>query len=669
MEVLLTCPLDCPDACRLRVTLEQERAVAITGDAQHPTTQGFACAKTVHYPSRQYHPERPRTPLKKINGVFEPISWTQALDEIASRMRQILDTAGPSAILPYHYGGTMGMAQGSHVHTLFRALGACELDETICATAGSEAWSLGYGSPRYGVDPEDVPHARLIVLWGINSLTTNSHLTPFLKKARQNGAVIYHIDPYANKTSRFADHHLKLKPATDAALAWGIMGYCFAQGAQDQDYLEQHCQDWQALQQEASMWSLERTAELTGLSLAEVTQLAEAYASVQPSFIRVGYGMTRHEFGGSALRAVSLLPAVRGQWRYRGGGATLSTSGAFTFNRKHLGGNHLISQQNPPKVVNMNELGTVLQPDRGIQALFVYNCNPIVVAPDSQAVQAGFARPDLLTVVLENAWTETAQAADYVLPATTFLEHADLYLSYGHYYLSYNPVTLAAWGESKPNTWIFAELGRRLGITEPSLYWDDDTLFHELLSSKHPFLQGITLDLLKAQGYLRLNIPRPFLPYAEGANTANKRIRCAPLPVYRATSDQPDEQYPLCLITPPAHHFLNTTYGLVDRLNRAEGGEPAALMHPKDALAAGVQDGDYAYLSSPQGKIMRLVRVSSAVQAGLVVLEGIWWGDQAPDGQGVNVLTSQRLTDIGRGSTFHQTYIRVWPVDDAVAEL
>lgn len=661
-DVLLTCPLDCPDACRLKITLERdasghERMAKVTGDPNHLTTRGFACAKTVHYPARQNHPDRPLYPMKRVNGELVRVSWEQALDEIADRLKGILANSGPSAIMRYNYAGTMGLREGTHVHSFFRSLGACELDETICASAGTEAWSIGYGA-RYGVDMPDVPHARTIVLWGINSLSTNSHLTPWLTLARKNGARIWHIDPYRNRTSRFADTHLRLKPGTDAALAMGLAREIVAQGWHDAAYIGRATQGFTEFQAAAEPYTLEHTAEVTGLSVPEIAELARAMGENSPTYIRVGYGMTRHENGGTALRAVSLLPAITGDWGRRGGGCTLSTSGAFALNRTRLGAAHLVKPD--ARHINMNELADALAPDAGIEALFVYNTNPAVVAPDSSRVRTGMARPDLMMVVLEQAMTETARLADYLLPATTFVEHADLYTSYGHHSLGYNPATLPAPGEARPNSWVFAELGRRLGLDTPELYWSMDELMSALLGTDHPHLAGITPERLKAEGSVPLNLPQDgFLPYADGAGTPSGRVMFTPVPGHVPVQAQLTGEYPLRLLTPPAHHFMNSTYGNVPFLTRAEGSEPQVMVHPQDAAAAGVQDGQHATIGSEQGQVKRLVRVTEDVQPGVVVVEGTWWGLSAPDGQSINALTAQTLTDLGGGSTFHNTRVRL----------
>ncbi|EYB67542.1 formate dehydrogenase [Deinococcus phoenicis] len=673
-DVLLTCPLDCPDACRLRISLGRgedgrERAVKLTGDADHPYTKGFACAKTVHYPARQNHPERPLYPLRRVGKKtdpeprFERVTWDEALDEIAARLRTLLDTRGPSTILRYNYAGTMGLMEGSHVHALWRALGTPELDETICATAGTAAWSMGYGA-RYGVDPLDVPHARLIILWGINSLSTNSHLTPQMTAARRAGARIIHIAPYRNRTSQYADTHLKLRPGTDAALALGVMHELFAQGWTDEAYIREATQGVEELREAAREWTPERTAEVTGLTVEEVRDLAHAIGTTRPTYIRVGYGMTRHENGGTNLRAVTLIPALTGDWRHRGGGVVLSTSGAFPLNRSRLGGAHLIRLDAPH--INMNELANALAPAAhepgGLGALIVYNTNPAVVAPDSARVRAGMVRGDLLMVVLEQAMTETARLADYVLPATTFMEHPDVYTSYGHHWLGHNPAALEAPGEARPNTWVFQQLARRLGVTEPSVYWTLDDLLAELLDTGHPYLKGITPGRLKAEGSVRLNLPDGFLPYAQGADTPSGRVQLSPAPQHREPQAALTADYPLRLITPPAHHFLNSTYGNLPHLTRAEGSEPHVLIHPADAEAYALADGEYALIASEVGQVTRRVKVTGAAQPGVAVVEGTWWGLSAPDGTSINAVTAQTLTDLGGGSTFHNTRVRVSPL-------
>ena len=694
LEVRLTCPLDCPDTCSLLVTIEAGKALKLRGDPTHPVTQGFACSKTYKYPDRMYLESRPLYPMKRIgakgSGQWQRLTWDEALDEIAARLKATIETYGAESILRYNYAGTMGLMEGNHAHAFFRALGAIELEETICATAGMSAWDDTYGSARFGANPEDVPHAKLILLWGINSLATNSHLTPFLTQARRNGARVIHIDPYQTKTSLYADQHISIKPGTDAALALCIANIVISRGLYNAEFVTAHARGFAEYASAAAEWDLPRTSSVTGIDEAVIENLALEYARATPSFIRTSYGLTRHEGGGNASRAVTILPILTGQWKTRGGGALLSTSGAFRLQKTRLGAAHLVKSDT--RRVNMNQLGQALEPEAGIKALkspklgftkisdisasqspklgstkisdikamFVYNCNPAVVAPDSSRVIAGMKREDLLLVVLENAMTESANLADYVLPATTFMEHPDIHTAYGHYYLSYNQAALEPLGESRPNTWIYQQLGQRLGITEETLYWTVDDLAQELLSTQHEWLEGITLERLKTEGFVRLNVPATFLPYASGTPmTSDGKFHLDPPPRYLEPLDNVSVEYPLRLLTPPAHHFLNSTYGNLEKIKQLEGGEPVLMVHPSDAALYGVVNGAMVRISSQQGSVTRKASVTDKASAGAVIAEGTWWQSSAPDGLGINTLTSQRLTDLGGGSTFHNTPVRL----------
>ncbi len=664
----LTCPLDCPDACRLIVTVQDGRAVKVEGDPDHPVTRGFACSKTYRYPERAYLGTRPKYPMRRVaakgEGRWSRVSWDEALDEIAARLGTILETHGPESILRYNYAGTMGLHQGTHAHAFFRALGAIELEETICATAGGAAWSATYGDARFATDPEDVPNARLILLWGINSLATNSHLTPFMTQARRNGARIIHIDPYRSRTSLFADEHVRINPGTDAALALAMANVIISRDLHDAAYIERATRGFADFAEAARAWNGERASSVTGIPAETIERLALEYAHATPSFIRVGYGMTRNESGANGLRAVTTLPVLTGQWQHVGGGAMLSTSGAFRLERSRLGAQHLIKRET--RRVNMNRLATELEPQNNIHALFVYNCNPAVVAPDSSRVIRGMKRDDLLLVVLENAMTESADLADFVLPATTFLEHDDLYTAYGHHYLGWNRAATAPYFESRPNTWVFAQLARRLGIAEETVYWSAEDMARALLEGQHPHLEGITFERLEAEGYVKLNLPKPFLPYKDGSPvTSDGKIHLDPPPVHIEPQEVLTPEYPLRLITPPAHHFLNTTYGNLENIVQLEGGEPHALIHPMDATQSGVSDGALVAIESRQGRVIRKARVTDAASKGVVVVEGTWWGTRAPDQRGINTLTSERLTDMGGGSTFHNTPVRIEPVSSA----
>lgn len=662
------CPLDCPDACALHITVENGVMTALTGNPAHPVTQGFACVKTHHYPARQNHPERLSVPLRRVGakgeGRFEPVSWDAALGEIAARLDGIVTEYGPEAVLPYCYAGTMGKVEGEHPLAFFRALGASELEQTICATTGGAGWEANYGPAKVGPELEDVAHARFVILWGINSLRSHLHLTPFLKRARAAGARVLHIDPYRNETSRFADEHWQPTPGTDAALALSFGQVILEEGLEDTAYLSAYANDLTEYRARCAEWPPERAAVFCGLSevgAERIREVARAFARAKAGFIKVGYGMTRNEGGGNALRAVTLLPALTGAWQHRGGGASLSTSGSFGLNTARHAGNHL--RRRGVRHINMNQLASALAlTDKPVKSLFVFNSNPAAVAPDSSRVRAGLARDDLFTVVLEHFQTDTADYADFLLPATTFLEHPDLYSSYGHHYLQWAEPVVAPLGECRPNSRVFRELARRLGLTDEALFWDAETIARELLDSDHPHLAGVTFEVLKKARSIKLELPQPYRPYADGSHFADKKIRFSPAPEQLAFDEMPSGEFPLRLISPPGSHILNTSMGNIPALLKAAGGEPQIVVHPSDAARAGLIHGARSRVVSVHGDIVRKTRVSDAAREGTVVALGQWWPKLAPDKKSLNDLTSERLTDLGGGSTFGNVTVRLEPV-------
>ncbi len=409
------CALDCPDTCALRITVDQGKAIALQGDKNHPITRGFACVKTARYPERQHHPDRLTKPLlragPKGSGVFQPITWDEALARIADRLQHDLKTHGGDSIMPYSYAGTMGLVERDHPLAFFRALGATELDWTICAATGGAGWELAYGPNKLSVAPEDAAKSGAIVLWGINVARSNSHFIPWMNAAQKRGARIWHIDPYCNETSRLADGYMQIRVGTDTALALAIGREILQRGRQDHEYLAAHCSGLEAYLESVEPWTIARAAEFCGVESAQIEQLIEDICSVPNPLFRVGYGMTRNEGGGNAMLAVSLLPALLGAWKHQGGGALLSTSGAFGLNTKRPSGVHLL--QPNVRHVNQNQLASALlelQPP--IRSLIVFNSNPAAVAPDSSRVRQGLRRDDLFTVVLEHFQTDTADYAD-----------------------------------------------------------------------------------------------------------------------------------------------------------------------------------------------------------------------------------------------------------------
>ena len=667
------------------VQVEDGRAVSVRGDPSHPVTQGFLCTKVNRYIERSYHPDRLTTPMRRVGrkgeGRLVPATWDDALDDIAGRLQGVIREHGAEAILPYSYAGTMGLVQGSSMdRRLFHRLGASLLDRTICSAAGTEAWRHSYGE-RLGPSPVEAEHARLIILWGTNTLTSNPHLWPALRRAREKGARLIAIDPIRTRTAAQCDLHLAPQPGTDAALALGMMHLILREGLEDRDYLRRYTVGWELLADRVAEWTPARTAEVTGLEAAAIEALAVEYARTRPAFIRLNYGMQRHAGGGMAVRVISLLPALIGAWRDLGGGATLSTSGAFRgLDRAALERPDWVRPGT--RTINMLRLGDALtEPDAGVggppvKALVVYNSNPGAVAPDRTRVREGLMRDDLFTVVLEHFQTDTADYADWVLPATTQLEHWDLHTSYGHLFLTLNRPSIAPVGESLPNSEIFRRLAGRMDLTDPEFAEDDLTLIRRALSSDDPSLRGITFDRLLEDGWARLAVPDPFVPYAAPGrlNTRTGKIQIQALeleelgldslPVFIPPAESPSldpglaRRYPLALLSPPEHQFLNSTFANVPALREAAG-EAKLLLHPNEAAVRGVRSGDRVRIWNDRGHFFALATVTDEVRPGVAASYGVRWARLSEEGRTVNDTTAQRLSDMGGGSTFYDNAVEV----------
>lgn len=654
------CALDCPDACALDITVEDGKVTHLAGNREHPITKGFACTKMAKYPQRQEQSDRVLVPMRRIgpkgSGQFEPIRWETAIDEIAERLKGVLEKYGAQMVLPYAYGGTMGVLQSQAPLAFFRAIGALELDQTICAATGGTAWEANYGPNKLGTDPEDIVHSKHIILWGINSLRSNSHSAPPINTARKNGCKVLHIDPFRNETSKFADEHWQIRVGTDAALALAFGNEIFKNQWHDQEYLDKVASGLEEYRDACLQWPLERAAEYCNLPLDSLRSMVQQFATSEAPFIKVGYGLTRNEGGGNAMRAIALLPALIGAWKKQGGGACLSTSGAFGLNTRRVCGAHLI--QPDVRHVNMNLLATELEQDK-LRALFVFNSNPAAVAPDSARIRDGLQNEDLLTVVLEHFQTDTADFADYLLPATTFLEHTDVYTSYGHYYLQYSEPVVPARGEAKSNQWFFEQLASRLGLTDECHYWTPQEMVKELLQSPNPLLSGITPERLMSEKSVKLHLPASFLPYSEGSNFPDRKIRFSPAPQQLEFQVQPTADFPLRLISPPGPFILNTSMGNVPSVIKLAGGEPQVIVNPVDAAPLGIANGAHIVVASEVGSIVRKVIVSEDTLPGVVVALGQWWPKLSPDGRGLNEITSERLTDLGGGSTFGNQVVRI----------
>lgn len=666
------------------VTVDGDRVTRVQGDPDHPVTQGFLCTKVNRYPERTHHPERVLRPLRRVGpkgrGEFVEASWDEALTDIATRLNAIRHSAdGSQAILPYSYAGTMGILQGESMdRRFFHAVGASLLDRTICATAGMMGMRMTVGA-SIGTDIEGVPASDLIILWGTNTLTSNPHLWPKVLEARAKGAPVLCIDPIRTRTAEQCDEWIGIRPGTDAALALGLMHVLFADGLQDDDYLARHTLGDDALRARAAEYAPARVAAITGIPAERIVALARQYGRARAAFIRINYGLQRHAGGAMAVRTIACLPAITGHWRRAGGGVQLSSSGNFALNKAAVQRPDLIPAGT--RTINMSRLGDALtHPDAGVggppvRALVVYNSNPAAIAPDHLRVIEGLRREDLFTVVLEHFRTDTADYADWVLPATTQLEHLDLHWSYGHHYVTLNTPAIPPIGEALPNTEIFRRLAAAMALDTACLRDDDETMLQQALDTTDPRMATITLEGLRERGWMRLNLPTPYLPFAEGGfHTPSGKCEFVsdrmaalgldPLPTYTPPYESPERdpdlvaRYPITLISSPAHQFMNSTFVNVTSLQRAAR-EPEVSLHPADAERRGIAEGARVRLSNDRGSFEATARLREGIREGVAWAPGIWWAKTSPDGRTVNATTSQRLTDMGEGPVFYDNQVEI----------
>jgi anaerobic selenocysteine-containing dehydrogenase len=691
--VRAACPHDCPDTCAMLVTVEQGRAIGVAGDPAHPFTRGTLCTKVANYEQRTHSLDRLQTPLRRRAGEkgargearFERIGWDEALDEIAARFRALAASEeGAETILPYSYCGTMGFVQSESMdRRFFHRLGASILDRTICASAGSAGYDATIGA-RLGTDPERFRDARLILLWGTNTITSNVHLWPFILEAKHRGARVISIDPRRTRTADQCHEHVALLPGTDAALALGLMHVIFKEGLQDQDYLDRHTVGADELKARAREYPPARVAEICGLATEQIVRLAREYATTRPAVIRLNYGMQRHAGGGMAVRTVVCLPAVTGAWRDPAGGALLSTSSTFPVNHDALKRPDLLPRP-APRTLNMSQLGDALTQvgDPPVRALYVYNSNPASVAPEQAKVLRGLRRADLFTVVHEQFMTDTCDYADIILPATTQLEHFDLHKAYGHHYLTINERSIAPLYESKPNTEVFRLLAARLGFEEECFKDSDEEIARQAIALDHPALEGITLERLRERGWMRLNMPETYAPFAAGefptpsgkCELSNARLALQGLPAVpefippresRQSAPELARRFPLALISPAAHAFLNSSFANLPRHLRQEK-RPFVEINPEDAAARSIADGDRVRVSNERGSCELTAVVTTRARAGVVVSPSVWWNKLSPGDTNINQLTSQTLTDMGGGATFYDALVEVERLAGAAA--
>ncbi|HTM61954.1 MAG TPA: molybdopterin oxidoreductase family protein [Burkholderiales bacterium] len=675
--VRVACPHDCPDTCAMLVTVEEGRATKIQGDPQAPFTEGTICTKVSHYLERTYSPDRLQHPMKRVGkkgeGKFKRITWDEALDEIATKVK-VAAAENPETILPSSYAGTMGMVQYSSMdRRFFHKLGATQLDRTLCSTAGKYGLKATLGA-SVGMDPERFDEAKLIILWGANPIVSNLHLWGRVQDAKRKGAKVIAIDPYRSLSAEKCTQHVALLPGTDGALALGMMHVLVRDRLVDRDYVEKYTLGYDALAKRVlAEYPPERVAKLCGVDAAVIEQLARDYATIKPAAIRLNYGMQRHAGGGIAARTISCLPALTGAWRDPAGGIVLSTSDFYGFDHAALERPDLLAGRRP-RVINHSQIGDALtSANPPVKVTIVYNNNPVAVCPESDKVIAGFSREDLFTVVIDHFQTDTADYADIVLPATTQLEHLDVHKSYGHLYVLANNPAIAPVGESLPNSEIFRRLAARLGFDEPCFRDSDEDICRTAVASTKPKMAGVTWDKVKAEGWQKLAVPERFAPFAEGGFPTPSG-KCEffsrwledqgidPLPFYNPPAEVADEalakRFPLAFLSPPARNFLNSTFANVARFREFER-EPHLDLHPQDAAARGIRDGDSVRVFNDRGSYTLRARINGKPRPGVVVAPSVWWKKYSPDGRNANNLTSQRVADLGGGATFYDCRVQV----------
>jgi len=684
METIVraACPHDCPDTCAMLVTVKDGVAVKVQGDPLHPFTDGSLCTKVAHYPERTYSPDRLRHPLKRVGpkgkGEFRQISWDEALDEIAARLKAIA-AVNPEAILPLSYAGTMGMLQYSSMdRRFFHKLGASQLERTLCSSAGKAGIKATLGG-SYGMDPEHYQDSKLILIWGSNPITSNLHMWARAQEAKRRGAKLVAIDPYRSLTAEKCSQHIALLPGTDGALALGMMHVLVAEGLVDQDYVSKYTLGYEELKERLRQYPPEWAAKTCGIAFEEVVQLARDYGTVKPAAIRLNYGMQRHAGGGIAARTIACLPALTGAWRDPAGGILLTTADNYHFDHAKLERPDLMPAQfgkSGPRMINHSKLGDALTAAvPPVRAVVVYNNNPVAVCPDSSKVIEGFAREDLFCVVMDSFMTDTADYADIVLPATTQLEHNDIHKSYGHLYVLANNPAIAPVGESLPNVEVFRRLAARMGFEEECFRDSDDALARQAIGSGHANLAGMDWESLKRDGWKRLALPPTFAPFAKGGfhtpsgkcefySESLKAQGIDPLPFYNPPAELPSSnpqlarRYPLNFLSPPVRNFLNSSFANLPRFRDAEG-EPSLELHSEDAAKRGIADGDAVRVFNDRGSFTLKARVNDKPRRGVVVAPSVWWKKFARDRRNANDLTSQRTADLGGAATFYDCLVEV----------
>ena len=659
--VATACPLDCPDACSLEVSVQEGRVTRIDGGHANPVTQGYICAKVRRYADHVYGPDRLLTPARrrgpKGEARFEPIGWDEALGLVAETLLKVRADRGGEAILPFSYGGSNGyLSQDTTDARLFRRLGASRLLRTVCA-APTTAAARGLYGKMPGVGYADYAQARLIVVWGANPSASGIHLVPFIHQAQKQGARLVVVDPRRTALARRADLHLAVRPGTDLPLALALIRWLFEQGRADLRFLAEHATGVDELRRRAEPWTVEHAAEVAGIEPASVERFAGLYAEASPAVVRCGWGLERNRNGGSAAAAVLALPAIAGKFGVRGGGYTLSNSGAFPIDTDAA-----IGEAEPEaRTINMNQLGQALtsaEPPIGL--LFVYNCNPLATMPRQELVRQGLRREGLFTVAFEQVMTDTARYADVLLPATTFLERAELSSGYGAYALQQGAAVIAAVGESRSNHDVFAELCRRTGVARPGEPETAEELTEAILRASSRGAEvgaalrrdGVAFPPAGVQPVQFVDV-FPLTPDGKVNLVPKELDREAPGGLYGYWPDPSTERHPLTLISPATDKRISSTLGQLHR-----GPVPVEL-HPEDARARGIADGDRVRITNDLGEVVCRARVHEEVRPGVVVLPKGLWAHNTENGSTSNALSPDTLTDIAGGACFNDARVEI----------
>jgi anaerobic selenocysteine-containing dehydrogenase len=700
--VVGACPHDCPDTCSILTTVEDGKAIAVRGNPDHPFTRGRLCVKVNNYEERVYSDKRVLYPLKRVgpkgSKQFQRISWDEAIETIAKRWKSIIATDGAQAILPYSYLGTQGIINGLNVgDPLFNKLGATVSERTFCDSGSCTAYMMTIG-PTPGVDPESFVHSKYILLWACNTLGTNSHHWPFIEQAKKAGAKLVVIDPVRTRTARLADWHIPIRPGTDAALALAMIHVIIKENLVDRDYIDKHTVGYDELAERASTYTPEFAALETGIPVEDIVKLAREYATTPPAVVRIGVAVERHAGGGQTVRAIACLPGLIGAWKHVGGGLLQLPIWAFPVKWEVLMRPDL--QPEKMRVLNSWRLGQALTGELGfdppIKALFVYNANPMAMVTEQAKLEQGLEREDLFTVVSEHFLTDTARYADIVLPATTQLEQKDIMFSWGHLYLSYNNPAIEPLGEAVSNTELFRRLAKAMGIEDPSFYRSDDEMMEASLDWTNAVLQGITLEDVKAKGYARLTMPSAddWAPHREG-NFPTPTGKCEfkstitgggnfvvplfrqgyngdqdgtpvdALPHYIPPNENPQttpalaKRYPLSLITPKSHAFLNSNYGNLPAQTAQAGEEQSVFLHPDDAEQRGIVAGAPIRVFNDRGAFEAFASISPDVMPGVVMAPSGYWHRSNRKGATVHALTPPAYADLGRAPTFSDVLVQV----------